>query len=86
MILFISSCALLDIFKAKDSDKNGICDRKDKCPGTLSRVKVYDNGCPVDSDNDSVPDYLDECPDTIGIVKLKGFPDKDGDDVPDKSD
>lgn len=86
MIFFMFSCALLNVFKAKDSDKDGICDRKDKCPGTLSGVKVYATGCPVDTDKDSVPDYLDECPDTIGIVKLKGCPDKDGDDIPDKSD
>ena len=74
--------------KPKDSDKDGIVDRKDKCPDTPIGVKVDKKGCPGDSDSDGIPDYLDQCPDTpkeaIGKVDSTGCPlDSDGDGVPD---
>jgi OOP family OmpA-OmpF porin len=47
-----------------DSDKDGVPDTVDKCPGTPQGVKVDADGCPLDSDRDGVPDYLDRCPDT----------------------
>ncbi len=68
----------------KDSDKDGVKDKKDKCPDTVLGVKVDANGCPVDTDGDGVADYQDECPDVAGTVK--GCPDADGDGVADKSD
>ena len=48
----------------KDSDKDGVQDKKDVCPGTPKGVKVDKKGCPIDTDKDGVPDYLDKCPDT----------------------
>ncbi len=57
-----------------DSDKDGVTDDLDKCPGTPAGVAVDKDGCPLDSDKDGVPDYLDKCPGTPEGVKV----DKDG--------
>jgi outer membrane protein OmpA-like peptidoglycan-associated protein len=72
----------------KDADKDGIVDRKDKCPDTPFGVIVDKKGCPVDTDGDGVPDYLDKCPGTpkeaYGKIDEHGCPlDSDGDGVPD---
>lgn len=72
--------------KAKDSDGDGVPDRKDKCPNTPAGVAVDEDGCPVDSDGDGVPDYQDDCPDEPGSPALNGCPDSDGDGIPDKDD
>jgi OmpA-OmpF porin, OOP family len=72
--------------KAKDSDMDGVPDRKDKCPNTPAGVAVDANGCPLDSDGDGVPDYIDDCPTVKGLTSLKGCPDSDGDGVADKDD
>ena len=69
-----------------DSDKDGVGDPLDKCPGTPAGVKVDSDGCPIDSDKDGVPDYLDKCPGTpVGVkVDSDGCPiDSDKDGVPD---
>ncbi|QBQ53251.1 OmpA family protein [Nitrosococcus wardiae] len=69
-----------------DSDKDGVPDDSDQCPGTPAGAEVDQVGCPVDSDNDGAPDYLDQCPDTpVGVkVDNAGCPlDSDGDGVPD---
>jgi outer membrane protein OmpA-like peptidoglycan-associated protein len=71
---------------AKDSDGDGVPDRKDKCPNTPPGVAVDEDGCPIDSDGDGVPDYQDECPNEAGDPKLKGCPDRDGDGIADKDD
>ena len=72
----------------KDADKDGVVDRKDKCPGTPFGVVVDKKGCPIDSDGDGVPDYLDKCPNTpveaFTTINMDGCPiDSDGDGVPD---
>ena len=72
--------------KAKDTDGDGVPDRKDKCPDTPSGVKVDANGCPLDTDGDGVPDYQDKCPDVKGLAALQGCPDADGDGVADADD
>lgn len=74
--------------KGKDSDKDGVIDRKDLCPKTPIGVKVDKKGCPIDSDVDGVPDYLDKCSNTpveaIGKVDANGCPlDSDQDGVAD---
>ncbi|MDP4277557.1 MAG: OmpA family protein, partial [Bacteroidota bacterium] len=72
--------------KAKDTDKDGVPDKYDKCPSTPAGVQVDELGCPVDTDTDGVPDYLDKCPLTPANVKVdaNGCPlDSDGDGVPD---
>jgi len=71
---------------AKDSDGDGVPDRKDECPDTPPGVQVDEKGCPLDRDGDGVPDYLDECPDVPGDPRFKGCPDKDGDGIPDHLD
>ena len=70
----------------KDSDGDGVPDRRDKCPDTPPGVQVDEDGCPLDRDGDGVPDYLDKCPDTPGLAKFDGCPDSDGDGVPDHLD
>jgi outer membrane protein OmpA-like peptidoglycan-associated protein len=72
--------------KSKDTDMDGVSDRKDKCPNTPTGVAVDEDGCPLDSDGDGVPDYLDDCPTVPGLTSLKGCPDADGDGVADKDD
>jgi len=72
--------------KAKDADGDGVSDKKDKCPGTPTGVKVDMNGCPLDTDGDGVADYQDKCPDVKGLAALQGCPDADGDGVADADD
>ena len=70
----------------KDTDGDGVKDKKDKCPNTPAGVAVDEDGCCLDRDGDGVPDYKDDCPDEAGDPKLNGCPDKDGDGIPDKDD
>ena len=72
--------------KMKDEDKDGVSDKKDKCPGTPAGVAVDPNGCPLDKDGDGVPDYQDKCPDVKGVAALQGCPDRDGDGITDADD
>ena len=59
-----------------DSDKDGVIDANDKCPGTPSGVAVDSKGCPLDSDKDGVVDSADQCPSTKAgmAVDSKGCP------------
>ncbi len=66
-----------------DSDRDGVFDRKDKCPDTPMGAIVNKKGCPSDTDADGVPDGLDRCPNTPAgaTVNSAGCPsdsDKDG--------
>ncbi|WP_269808171.1 OmpA family protein [Hymenobacter siberiensis] len=72
--------------KMQDEDKDGVSDKKDKCPGTPAGVAVDPNGCPLDKDGDGIPDYQDKCPDVKGVAALQGCPDRDGDGVTDADD
>lgn len=47
-----------------DSDKDGVIDENDKCPGTAAGVAVDAKGCPLDSDKDGIIDSADQCPNT----------------------
>jgi outer membrane protein OmpA-like peptidoglycan-associated protein/opacity protein-like surface antigen len=74
---------------APDADKDGVPDRKDKCPNTPAGAKVDLTGCPTDADGDGVFDGIDQCPDTPKgwPVDEKGCPkDTDGDGVADGAD
>ena len=73
-------------FGSKDSDKDGVKDKKDLCPNTPLGVAVDANGCPFDADGDGVPDYLDKCPDIPGLARFDGCPDSDRDGVSDSVD
>ena len=75
-----------NIGKGKDTDGDGVTDRKDKCPDTPAGVKVDVNGCPFDADGDGVADYQDKCPDVKGLAALQGCPDADNDGVADNDD
>lgn len=70
----------------KDTDKDGVPDKKDKCPNTPRGVVVDANGCPLDGDGDGIADYLDKCPTVPGIAQFDGCPDTDGDGVQDSMD
>ena len=72
--------------KSKDSDGDGVSDRKDNCPDTPMGVVVDEDGCPIDTDGDGVADYIDDCPTEAGLISLNGCPDSDGDGVADKDD
>ena len=72
-----------------DSDKDGVFDSVDVCPGTPRGASVDSKGCPIDSDKDGIIDYKDECPNTpLGVsVDKKGCPlDSDEDGVLDYKD
>jgi outer membrane protein OmpA-like peptidoglycan-associated protein len=71
---------------SKDTDGDGVVDKKDKCPDTPEGALVDADGCVIDKDKDGIADNQDECPDLAGIAKFKGCPDTDGDGVPDKDD
>ena len=53
-----------------DSDRDGVVDRLDKCPGTPAGAKVDAQGCELDSDRDGVVDRLDKCPGTRAGAKV----------------
>lgn len=69
--------------KAKDSDGDGIADKKDLCPDMAGMEKY--NGCP-DSDLDGIPDNEDRCPQVYGIAQFLGCADTDGDGIGDLED
>ncbi len=75
----------------RDSDGDGIIDRKDDCPNTPLGAVVDNSGCPGDSDSDGILDGLDDCPATpkaaAGYIDVFGCPiDTDYDGVPDYRD
>ena len=68
----------------RDTDGDGVPDKRDKCPGTPHGAKVDANGCPLDTDGDGVYDGLDKCPDTPRGCKVDATGcsiDSDGDGV-----
>ena len=77
---------IFNLKKPADDDKDGVANKRDKCPNTPAGVTVDTKGCPVDFDNDGVADYLDKCPKLSGSVALNGCPDTDNDGVADIDD
>ncbi len=72
-----------NIGSAKDSDGDGVCDRKDECPETPGLIEFM--GCP-DTDGDGIEDRKDECPEKPGLAEFNGCPDTDGDGIQDSKD
>ncbi len=70
-------------FGSSDTDKDGVSDKKDKCPDVFG-LKEYD-GCP-DTDGDTIIDKEDECPEVPGPKEFKGCIDSDGDGISDPDD
>lgn len=70
----------------KDSDKDGVYDKNDRCPNTPLGVKIDAKGCPLDKDQDGILDAQDVCPDVAGVASAKGCPDQDGDGIKDADD
>ncbi len=81
-----SAGLVFNLRKPKDTDNDGVSDRRDNCPDTPSEATVDSKGCPVDTDKDDVPDYLDKCPNDVGSALLEGCPDRDSDSVSDIND
>jgi len=68
----------------RDTDGDGVPDKRDRCPDTPRGARVDAAGCPIDSDGDKVFDGLDQCEGTPAgaTVDAKGCPsDSDGDKV-----
>ncbi len=72
-----------DFKKPKDTDGDGIIDKKDECPEVPGLEALA--GCP-DRDGDGITDKKDRCPDAAGPMDLKGCPDTDGDGLVDVDD
>jgi type IX secretion system PorP/SprF family membrane protein len=78
--------------KCKDEDKDGVCDKDDKCPKEPGPKE--NQGCPEkkeecpDKDKDEVCDKDDKCPDVPGLKSNQGCPnnDRDGDGIRDDVD
>lgn len=69
----------------KDTDGDGISDKKDKCPDVPGIAESM--GCPADRDKDGVYDKDDKCPDVMGVTANAGCPaDRDMDGVYDRDD
>ncbi|MFN0049396.1 MAG: OmpA family protein [Cytophagales bacterium] len=71
-----------------DSDKDGVLDINDKCPGMGKRGEVTPFGCPIDTDFDGVYDSEDHCINEKGVKQNFGcpWPDTDNDGIADKDD
>lgn len=69
--------------RSRDTDKDAVPDKRDRCIETPAGAVVDASGCPLDTDADKVFDGLDKCPGTpVGaVVDAGGCPvdsDKDG--------
>ena len=55
---------------SKDSDGDGVPDKRDACPRTPLGATVDVRGCPGDADQDGVLDGIDKCPNTPAGAKI----------------
>lgn len=51
-------------FRERDSDGDGVSDRRDRCPETPAGTSVGTDGCERDDDADGIGNALDRCPQT----------------------
>ncbi|MCF8359976.1 MAG: OmpA family protein [Prolixibacteraceae bacterium] len=73
----------ISFLRQPDSDKDGITDNIDECPGTPVGALVNLKGCPSDTDKDGVFDGIDQCAETPEVAPVDEFgcpldSDKDG--------
>lgn len=54
----------------RDTDADGVPDKRDACPRTPAGATVDVRGCPSDSDQDGVLDGLDKCPGTPAGARI----------------
>ena len=79
----IGAAKLLFALGVKDTDGDGISDKKDLCPEVPGLEAMQ--GCP-DADGDTITDADDACPNAAGKIENKGCPDSDNDGLIDKED
>lgn len=67
-----SAPAAPKVVAPQDSDRDGVVDSQDRCPGTPVGTPVDAYGCELvqDADNDGVPDSKDRCPGTTAGAKV----------------
>jgi outer membrane protein OmpA-like peptidoglycan-associated protein len=82
-IHFQHTAGLIFKFGGKDTDGDGIYDKRDACP-EVAGLKQF-KGCP-DTDGDGIVDGSDDCPEVAGLAALNGCPDADSDGIADKDD
>lgn len=70
-------------FGGKDTDGDGVYDKKDACPDEPGLAEF--DGCP-DTDGDGIINSEDACPNEAGSAEFGGCPDSDGDGIADKDD
>ncbi len=70
--------------KEKDTDKDGVADKVDKCNDTRPNIKVNTLGCDLDTDGDGIADADDVCLNEKGTIN--GCPDTDEDGIKDSED
>jgi OOP family OmpA-OmpF porin len=80
---FQTTIGLVIRFGGKDTDGDGVYDKKDACPEVAGLMEF--NGCP-DADGDGIKDSDDACPNVAGLAAMNGCPDADGDSIADKDD
>lgn len=62
----------LQLARAKDTDGDGVADRRDACPETPLQAVVDTSGCPTDRDRDGVFDGTDQCEGTARGATVDG--------------
>ena len=54
----------------RDTDSDGVPDKRDACPNTPLGATVDVRGCPSDGDQDGIVDGIDKCPSTPAGAKI----------------
>lgn len=54
----------------RDTDSDGVPDKRDACPNTPPGATVDVRGCPADGDQDGIVDGIDKCPNTPAGARI----------------